>query len=148
MVEGSQNTLAQKMEDKYQDFIYLPHSEDFPDKALYNESDIHSNDMSYFQRGCKKSVDNEEFISDLLDSNMTIKQKAIKYGRDYIRNYRTYERFVRLLRYEEKLQKYIEEGIIIEDKDYYSVFEERIQREIDYETGEVIYHNDQKKAGE
>ena len=84
MVEGEQNTFARKMEDKYQDFIYLPHSEDFPDKALYNETDIHCNDIGFFQRGAKKSVDNEEFVTDLLDPNMTYRQKAIKYGRDYI----------------------------------------------------------------
>jgi len=131
MVEGEQNTFARKMEDKYQDFIYLPHSEDFPDKALYNESDIHSNDMSYFQRGCKKSVDNEEFVDDLLDPNMTYRQKAIKYGRDYMRNFRTYEKFVKFLRYQERILEKISNGELNEETNFYNPFDECDQSEID-----------------
>ena len=146
MVEGEQNTFARKMEDKYQDFIYLPHSEDFPDKALYNESDIHSNDMSFFQCGCKKSVDNEEFINDLLDSNMTYRQKAIKYGRDYIRNYRVYEKFAIRLRHEENLQKGIVGGVELEKINSVNPFEVHSQQQIDTETGEIIY--DHKKKAE
>jgi hypothetical protein len=101
MVKGEQNTFAQVMDDKYQAFIYLPHSEDY-DKALYDEKDIHTNDLSYFQQGVKKSVDNEEFVNDLLNPNLTYRQKAIKYGRDYIRNYMTYEHFAHRLKIEEE----------------------------------------------
>ncbi len=140
MVEGEQNTFARKMEDKYQDFIYLPHSEDFPDKAIYNEADIHSNDMSFFQRGCKKSVDNEEFVTDLLDKNMTYRQRAIKYGRDYIRNFKTYEKFVRALRSQENILQRIENGELIVDTNPYNAFEAHTQPEIDPETGEIINH--------
>lgn len=140
MVEGEQNTFARKMEDKYQDFIYLPHSEDFPDKALYNETDIHSNDMSYFQRGCKKSVDNEEFITDLLDKNMSYRQKAVKYGRDYIRNFRTYEKFIRFLRFEETINQRIENGELKIEDNPYNPFEEYLQREVDLQSGEIIDH--------
>lgn len=146
MVEGEQNTFARKMEDKYQDFIYLPHSEDFPDKALYNETDIHCNDLAFFQRGAKKSVDNEEFVVDLLDKNMTYRQKAIKYGRDYIRNFKTYEKFVKILRYEENLMHRIENGEIGVEINPYNPFEIHPQPEIDIETGEIIDHK--KKAGE
>ena len=145
MVVGSQNTFAQQMKDKYQDFLYLVHSEDF-DKALYDEKDIRSNDMSFFQRGCKKSVDNEEFITDLLDTNMTYRQKAIKYGRDYIRNFKTYEKFIRFLRYEENLKQRISDGELIEDTNSYNPFTEFSQREIDIETGEII--TDHKKKAE
>lgn len=140
MVEGEQNTFARKMEDKYQDFIYLPHSEDFPDKALYNETDIHSNDISYFQRGCKKSVDNEEFITDLLDKNMSYRQKAVKYGRDYIRNFRTYEKFIRFLRFEETINQRIENGELKIEDNPYNPFEEYLQREVDLQSGEIIDH--------
>ena len=140
MVEGEQNTFARKMEDKYQDFLYLPHSEDFPDKAIYSETDIHSNDMSYFQKGCKKSVDNEEFVIDLLDKNMTYRQKAIKYGRDYIRNFKTYEKFVRVLQMQERLLQRIENGEIDIEKNPYNPFEAHTQYEINPETGEVIDH--------
>lgn len=129
LVQGNQNTFAQQMKDKYQDFIYLVHSEDF-DKALYNESDIHSNDMSFFQRGCKKSVDNEEFVVDLLDKDMTYRQKAIKYGRDYIRNFRTYENFARRVRMEENIRNGIVGGI------------ERIEED------EQLEFNDQKNEAE
>lgn len=125
MVEGKQNTLAQKMEDKYRDYIYLPHSEDFPDKALYEESNIHCNDTSFFQRGAKKSVDNEEFILDLLDGNMTYRQKAIKYGRDYVRNFRVYEKFALKIRQEENLLKRAEE-----ESNPYNPFETQTQLQI------------------
>ena len=146
MVEGEQNTFARKMEDKYQDFIYLPHSEDFPDKALYNETDIHCNDLGFFQRGAKKSVDNEEFVTDLLDTNMTYRQKAIKYGRDYIRNFKTYEKFVHALRMQENILRKVENGEIIEDTNSYDPFEVDAQFEKDIETGEIIDHK--KKAEE
>ncbi len=140
MVEGEQNTFARKMEDKYQDFIYLPHSEDFPDKALYNETDIHCNDIGFFQRGAKKSVDNEEFVTDLLDPNMTYRQKAIKYGRDYIRNFRSYENFIKVLRMQENILQKIESGEIKLDTNSYNTFETHVQPEIDPETGEIIDH--------
>ena len=137
MVEGEQNTFARKMEDKYQDFIYLPHSEDFPDKALYNETDIHSNDMSYFQRGCKKSVDNEEFVLDLLDDKLTYRQKAIKYGRDYIRNYKIYENFARRIKQEENLINELEF-----ENSSYNPFQTQTQLQVnvDPETGEITDH--------
>ncbi len=144
MVEGEQNTFARKMEDKYRDFLYLPHSEDFPDKALYNETDIHCNDLGFFQRGAKKTVDNEEFVTDLLDSNMTYKQRAIKYGRDYIRNFRTYTKFAKMLRMEENFLSKIENGEIVEESNPNNPFEILVQSEIDIETGEII--NDHKKS--
>lgn len=144
MVEGEQNTFARKMEDKYRDFLYLPHSEDFPDKALYNETDIHCNDLGFFQRGAKKTVDNEEFVTDLLDSNMTYKQRAIKYGRDYIRNFRTYTKFAEMLRMEENFLSKIENGEIVEESNPNNPFEILVQSEIDIETGEII--NDHKKS--
>lgn len=144
MVEGEQNTFARKMEDKYRDFLYLPHSEDFPDKALYNETDIHCNDLGFFQRGAKKTVDNEEFVTDLLDSNMTYKQRAIKYGRDYIRNFRTYTKFAKMLRMEENFLSKIENGEVVEELNPYNPFEIQIQSEVDIETGEII--NDHKKS--
>lgn len=146
MVEGEQNTFARKMEDKYRDFLYLPHSEDFPDKALYNETDIHCNDLGFFQRGAKKTVDNEEFVTDLLDSNMTYKQRAIKYGRDYIRNFRTYTKFAKMLRMEENFLSKIENGEVVEELNPYNPFEIQIQSEVDIETGEII--NDHKKKAE
>ncbi len=144
MVEGEQNTFARKMEDKYRDFLYLPHSEDFPDKALYNETDIHCNDLGFFQRGAKKTVDNEEFVTDLLDNNMTYKQRAIKYGRDYIRNFRTYTKFARMLRMEENFLSKIENGEVVEELNPYNPFEIQIQSEFDTETGKII--NDHKKS--
>lgn len=41
---------------------------------------------------------------------MTYRQKAIKYGRDYIRNFKTYEKFVKVLQWEENLLHQIENG--------------------------------------
>lgn len=142
MVEGKQNTFARKMEDKYQDFIYLPHSEDFPDKALYSETDIHCNDLGFFQRGVKKSVDNEEFVTDLLDTSMTYRQKAIKYGRDYIRNFKIYENFVRALRMQENLLQRIKDGEIEVEANSFNLFETHVQPKIDPKTGEIINHKE------
>ncbi len=145
MVEGSQNTFAQQMKDKYQDFIYLVHSEDFPDKALYNETDIHSNDMSFFQRGAKKSVDNEEFLLDLLNPHMTYRERAIKYGRDYIRNCNLYTKFAQKVRTEENMLSQVEY-----DNSSFNPFATQTQLQInpdlqvDPDTGEII--NDHKKS--
>lgn len=113
MVEGEQNTFAQQMKDKYQDFLYLVHSEDY-DKAIYNEADIHSNDMSFFQKGCKKSVDNEEFVNDLLDRSMSIEQMGIKYGRDFARNFKNYRYFATCIRMQQSFQKLVERGVMTE----------------------------------
>ena len=147
MVEGKQNTFARKMEDKYRDYLYLPHSEEFPEKALYEESDIHCNDTSFFQRGAKKTVDNEEFIMDLLDKNMTLRQMAIKYGRDFMRNLKTYQRFAKLVRIQENLLNGIVAGVQLEeDTAPYSAFDTVEQVEVDEDTGEIIDHK--KKAEE
>ena len=84
------------------------------------------------------------FRSDLLDSNMTYKQIAIKYGRDYIRNFRTYTKFAKMLRMEENFLSKIENGEVVEELNPYNPFEIQIQSEVDIETGEII--NDHKKS--
>lgn len=85
-------------------------------------------------------MDNEEFVTDLLDSNMTYRQKAIKYGRDYIRNFKTYEKFIKMLRMQENILQRIENGEIKLDTNSYNPFETHVQPEIDPETGEIIDH--------
>lgn len=75
---------------------------------------------------------------------MTYKQRAIKYGRDYIRNFRTYTKFVKMLRMEENFLSKIENGEVVEELNPYNPFEIQIRSEVDIETGEII--NDHKKS--
>lgn len=132
MVEGEQNTFVEPLRDKYKAFQYLTHENEDEEKAAYEESEVHCNDTSYFQKGLSKSVDNTEFVYDLLDSKMSLAEKIIKYGRDYARNFRTYEVLSKRLKFEKHLEERIERGELIElpekGEDYFALVK----------TGEVV----------
>lgn len=91
LISGNHNTFVQELIDPQAAYIYLTH-EDSPDKALYNEDDIKTNDRDYF-KGKQTINPNEEFVHDLLDNNLNMRQMAMKYGRDYIRFYSSYQFF-------------------------------------------------------
>ena len=114
MVEGEQNTFVEPLRDKYKAYQYLTHENEDEEKAAYEESEIHCNDTSYFQKGLSKSVDNSEFVFDLLDSRMSLAEKIIKYGRDYARNYRTYEALGKRLKYEKRIEDRLGKGELID----------------------------------
>lgn len=113
LIQGEQNTFCEVLKNKYKAFEYLTHENEDETKAPYSESEIHCNDTSYFQKGVSKSVDNEEFLNDLIDPNMPLAEKLIKYGKDFARNYVTYAKFARLLKFEKRLQERFEKGELI-----------------------------------
>lgn len=117
MVEGEQNTFVEPLRDKYKAFQYLTHENEDEEKAAYEESEIHCNDTSFFQKGLSKSVDNTEFVIDLLDGKMSLAEKIIKYGRDYARNFRTYEALARRLRFDKHIEDKLGKGELVEASD-------------------------------
>lgn len=93
--EHKQNTLAKPMEDVVHDIQYLTHKND-PDKFQYDEKDIVTDGSTYWSRLAKsEDIDNgnEAFINDLCDPNISLREMAIRYGRDYMKNYRAYHHF-------------------------------------------------------
>lgn len=65
-------------------------------KHLYDESEVHTDDVAYWYED-EVVPENEApvspFVDDLLSARLSARQMAYKYGRDYIRNYRTYQGF-------------------------------------------------------
>lgn len=66
-------------------------------KHKYEASELFADDLEYWGRylGEKAIKDeaNREFIDDLIDPNKTPLEMAYKYGRDYIRYYKSYNAF-------------------------------------------------------
>lgn len=55
-------------------------------KHLYKETDILTDDLAYFFRTKeeeKAKHNNDEFFNDLLNGNLSKREMALKYGRDY-----------------------------------------------------------------
>lgn len=65
-------------------------------KYHYSTSELVSNDLGYFlstaNSCCSSSLTNMDFVDDIC-SNLGYRALAEKYGRDYIKNYRTYSAF-------------------------------------------------------
>lgn len=102
MFPEGQNTFVKAMTDKVGDFLYLTHK-NAPEKFQYEDKLITCNDKSFFEEGELKAISNEEFLNDIAPYSMlTYREKAIKYGRDYIKNFREYEKFTELMVKEER----------------------------------------------
>lgn len=100
MVVSEHNTFVQPMQDKYSDFEYLNHS-NAPDKYQYPFTDIICNDLSFFSGATTKNISNDEFLNDICNPAKTHRELAVKYGRDYIKNYKAYHEFAQLVRDED-----------------------------------------------
>ena len=106
LIGGEQNTFVQPMTDRYNDFLYLTHSNS-PDKFQYSSEDISCNDLKYFSFS-DTTISNEEFLTDISPTSMlSYKELAIKYGRDYIKNYSAYHSFAIMA---DKQSRYIDRG--------------------------------------
>lgn len=114
LVDSDQNTFVEPLHDPWSAYCYLTHCDNsgvaLPDKYIYSSGDIVSNDTAYWfktQGGLNSiSPSNEEFVYDLLDSDLSMREMAVKYGRDYIKNYRAYEYF----KHEYKKLNYLEKN--------------------------------------
>lgn len=93
--DTEQNTLAKFSEDKVHDFRYLRHLDD-KDKYQYGEDAVTTDGTKYWSRldietSGTPSID--EFVDDLLSSNLDLEQMARKYGKDYMKNFDKYNDF-------------------------------------------------------
>lgn len=109
LVNSTQNTLVQELDDWVGDFQYLTHK-NAPEKWQYLDEEVISDDIDFWLRKAKEySKGEDDFIYDLLDSNMTYREMAIKYGRDYMRNFRYYREFKEaVLQQEKEINSYVE----------------------------------------
>lgn len=89
------NIFVQPLLDKIQAFRYLTHK-DNPEKYQYSDSLVSSNALSYFSEKDTKQVDVDSLLTDLSPYSMlTLRELAIKYGRDFIKNYSTYKDYAK-----------------------------------------------------
>lgn len=92
--ESGQNTFAELVKGDVDDVItYFTHKKE-QNKHQYNKEDIVYSDESYWLKRSKqdgKEEDkNEMFVDDLLSDEFNVEKMSRKYGRDFIKNYRTY----------------------------------------------------------
>lgn len=96
--ETGQNTLAQDIKDIEAIFDYLTHTNGFDEdgkKHVYDKTEIKSNDIEYWKSRAKldeghgDTEKNEKFIDDLMHMT-SVKQMCIQYGRDFMKNIKSY----------------------------------------------------------
>ena len=95
---SGQNNFAQEILDKKKMYEYLTHI-NYPDKYQYSESLIQTNSRSFWTYE-KEEKNYLELLEDL--EHMTMRQMAIKWGRDFIINYKKYKEFAHDMRVEEE----------------------------------------------
>lgn len=104
LVESEQNTFAELLKGSADDLLsYFTHSNAL-NKYQYDASEIvYDNDSKYWSRGANKEAkeqENGQFLEDLLSAK-SLREMAIKYGRDFMRNYQSYANFREAVRAEE-----------------------------------------------
>lgn len=102
-IHSEQNTRFSLMENRYNDFIYLTH-DNIEDKFHYNKSEVVCDNLAFWQLQTAETKEekNEEFLNDLL--TLSKFQLAVKYGRDFMKNWRNYLEFAQIVS-EEEIQK-------------------------------------------
>lgn len=91
---------VEQVSDKHSSFLYLTHESEKAleeGKTLYSSDKLVSNDLPYFQRWVisdpeQESKTTSQFLQDLL--TLTPFQIALKWGRDYMKNAKTYSDFI------------------------------------------------------
>ena len=103
IINSEENTFWEEMKGTPQDLLtYFTHEKEVA-KAQYEFSEIQFDDEKYWSKGSEvenKENENQEFLEHLLKKTSR-REMAKKYGRDYMKNYRAYEEFARMLEYEE-----------------------------------------------
>lgn len=104
LVESEENTFAELLKGSADDLLtYFTHSNEL-EKYQYDASEIvYDNDSKYWSRGADKEAkeqENEQFLADLLSAK-SLREMAIKYGRDFMKNYQSYALFREAVRAEE-----------------------------------------------
>lgn len=113
-IQKDKNIFGEIVKDKNGLADYFFHK-NTPQKYQYEESSIISNDFNYFKQKTtnKEHKDIKDLIEDMTIYNLTYRELAYKYGRDFIINFRAYKTYVFLIEQEEKEQerKLIEEQL-------------------------------------
>lgn len=86
------------MTDKEKAHRYLTHKENH-EKYQYEESEIKSNFK--WEEGKQKQATTEEFLKIAESKELSMREKAILLGRDYIRNYTYYQAYIDKMQWEE-----------------------------------------------
>lgn len=101
-IDSTQNVFGQRLHNKAQGkesvrgiWDYLTHRDEDPnEKFIYDESIRISDDLSYWEKRCQKELlstaTNDSFFEDLLSDDFNLKDMGRKYGRDFIKNHRSY----------------------------------------------------------
>lgn len=97
-IDEEQNSFAIEMTDKEKAHRYLTHK-DNPEKYQYEESGIKSNFK--WEEGKQKQATTEEFLKIAESKELSMREKAILLGRDYIRNYTYYQGYIEKMQWEE-----------------------------------------------
>ena len=99
LVHSEGNVFVQDVIDIKGMFSYLTHNtSDLIDdgKYRYSDDELKSDNIDYWVNRCTENehkTNNESFYNDLMSSNFEIREMAIKYGRDFIKNYNRYIAF-------------------------------------------------------
>lgn len=97
IIDNGQNVLGEEIHDKQAAFRYLTHK-DNPEKYQYDEEEIKSDDKGFW-RG-EEQGDVVELIDDIIEG-MSFRDMAIKYGKDFVKNYRAYAHYAALVEVQE-----------------------------------------------
>lgn len=98
LVGKSGNSFAIEMTDKEEAHRYLTHL-GIPDKYQYEQECIKSNFKWVDSKQEKGDIEN--FLNIVADKKLSMKEKALMLGKDYIKNYRNYNEYVERMENEE-----------------------------------------------
>lgn len=135
LVKSEQNTMAIPMIDKQKAHRYLTHKDEL-EKYQYEDKLIKSSENKIWEETESKEDENERFLEIICSREISTKEKAIKIGKDYMKNYDKYERFVQIIKAEEDaIERGYPPGIKLIGKfelwnDYYNEVELPILRKI------------------
>lgn len=109
-------------------------------KTRYDEECIFCDNRTYWNDVTSFGTnDNETFIEDLLNKEFSARDMAVKYGRDYIRNYSRYEAFADTIRAEALRKKTTEyRNELFEQLNGCDNSEEESSRHMDKEVRDIL----------
>lgn len=92
-VQSTQNTFTEPLKGDVEDILdYFTHKNE-PTKGQYIDSIVYD-DYEYWKRrarsGDKEENVNDTFVDDLISADFSIERMSRKYGRDFIKNYKSY----------------------------------------------------------
>lgn len=116
--DGISNTFVQQLISLDRALHYLTHEDD-PSKVQYSSDEFVSDDLSLWLKGSvlSKEDSNKQFLDDLL--SLSSREMAIRYGRDFIRNYDKYQQFADILKAEARSAAVAAELAVFKSSNYF-----------------------------